>query len=106
MSASLITDARASALAVLRNNLRDGPFGGLPRTAAWGYPEPYTRDLMISSLGILVSGDPGLIAALRGVLLALAAGQSALGHISSLAHDPTDRGASDSTPLFLLGLAV
>ena len=30
---------------------RTGPIEGLPRTAGWGYPEPYTRDLMISALG-------------------------------------------------------
>ena len=34
-----------------------GPYHGLPRTAGWGYPEPYTRDLMISTLGILACGD-------------------------------------------------
>ena len=28
------------------------------------------------------------------------------GHIPSLAHDPDNRGASDSTPLFLFGLAL
>jgi len=28
---------------------------GLPRTANWGFPEPYTRNLMFSILGIAVS---------------------------------------------------
>ncbi len=75
-------------------------------TAGWGYPEAYTRDFMISALGILVSGNTELIAALRRVFLALAANQTPLGHISSLAHDPGDLGASDTTPLFLIGLAL
>jgi len=39
-------------------------------------------------------------------LLALAANQTPRGHIPSLAHDPADRGASDTTPLFLFGLAL
>ncbi len=93
-----------AALEVLHTNA-EGPFEKLPRTAAWGYPEPYTRDLMISSLGILTSGDPDLISRLRNVLLSLAKNQSPLGQIPSLAHDPQDLGASDTTPLFLLGLA-
>ncbi len=96
-----IDQARAAALAVLRHN-RAGPCRGLFRTAGWGYPEPYTRDMMISGLGILASGDEALIEALRRVLVALADNQSPLGHMPSLAHDPDDRGASDTTPLFLL----
>jgi hypothetical protein len=36
------------------------------------------------------------------VLQILAKNQSRLGHIPSLVHDPEDRGASDTTPLFLL----
>jgi len=39
--------ARRAAVAVLEHNAV-GPFAGLPRTAGFGYPEPYTRDLMIS----------------------------------------------------------
>ncbi len=96
---------KAAARKVLLNNLH-GPFMGLPRTAAWGYPEPYTRDWMISALGILVSNDEELIQALRRVLSALAERQSRLGNIPSLAHDPLDRGASDTTPLFLIALAL
>ena len=100
-----IDRARAAAVEVVLENL-DGAFRGLPRTAGWGYPEPYTRDLMISSLGVLVSGDGRLIKAWRHVLEVLAANQSSLGHIPSLVHDPNDRGASDTTPLFLLAAAV
>ena len=97
-------ETRQVALRVLRYNVR-GPFAGLPRTAAWGYPEPYTRDMMISALGMLASGDDELIDAVRRVLEALAQHQSSRGHIPSLAHDSEDRGASDTTPLFLIGLA-
>ncbi len=50
-----IEEARQAAIEVLLHN-RKGPYQGLPRTAGWGYPEPYTRDLMISLLGIAVSG--------------------------------------------------
>ncbi len=87
------------------NNLK-GPYHGLPRTAAWGYPEPYTRDLLISSLGILVSGNKKLMMSLRRVLRTLARNQSRLGHIPSLVHDPDDRGASDTTPLFIMTVAL
>ncbi len=94
----LIEQAKEAALKVLRNNSR----GHLPRTAGWGYPEPYTRDLMISLLGILAHGDENLIETWRYVLQTLAKNQSRLGHIPSLVHDSEDRGASDTTPLFLL----
>ena len=83
-----------------------GPYEDLPRTAGWGYPEPYTRDLMISALGILVCEDDTLTASLRRVLETLARTQTKLGHITSLVHDPDDRGASDTTPLFLIGVAL
>ena len=42
-----IEQAKEAALQILLHNAQ-GPFQGLPRTAGWGYPEPYTRDLMIS----------------------------------------------------------
>lgn len=100
-----IAAAKNAALEILLHNLH-GPYHGLPRTAGWGYPEPYTRDLMIASLGILVSGHPRLIKALEKVLVMLAKNQSELGHIPSLAHDPEDRGASDTTPLFLMGVGL
>jgi hypothetical protein len=103
--AARVAEAKEAALGILRRNAR-GPFDGLPRTAGWGYPEPYTRDMMISALGFLASGDPELIDALRRTLVALAAIQTPLGHIPSLASDPFDVGASDTTPLFLLGLAL
>src|SRR5271166_4987996 len=85
--ASAVEIAKQSALEVLHHNMR-GPFFGLPRSAGWGYPEPYTRDCLICALGILVSGN-----------------QSPRGHIPSLVHDPENRGASDTTPLFLMVLA-
>jgi hypothetical protein len=43
---------------------------------------------------------------LRQTLQALAQNQTRLGHIPSLAHDPDDRGASDTTPLFLMAVAL
>ena len=61
---------------------------------------------MISALGFLATGNEELADALRRTLVALAANQTPLGHIPSLAHDPGDRGASDTTPLFLFGLAL
>lgn len=100
-----VEEAKRAALDVLLHNTR-GPYHGLPRTAGWGYPEPYTRDLMISSLGILASGNERLIGDLRRVLETLGRNQSERGHIPSLVHDSEDRGASDTTPLFLLALAL
>jgi hypothetical protein len=103
-SQKIVAQARAAALEVLLYNSRHG-HGDLPRTAAWGYPEPYTRDLLIASLGILVSGNPELIASLGRVLQTLAKNQSPLGQVPSLVDVPEDRGSSDTTPLFLLALA-
>ncbi|HEX2732021.1 MAG TPA: glycoside hydrolase 100 family protein [Polyangiaceae bacterium] len=100
-----VADAKMAAVQVLRNNA-NGNYQGLPRTAGWGYPEPYTRDLMISMPGFLLSRDPVCEDQMRRTLECLAHNQTALGHIPSLVHDPGDRGASDTTPLFLFGLAI
>lgn len=100
-----IEQAKEMALKVLIHNM-DGPYAGLPRTAGWGYPEPYTRDLMISLLGIAVTGHQPLIDSLRRVLETLARNQTEHGHIPSLVHDPDDVGASDTTPLFLLAVGI
>lgn len=100
-----IEDAKKVALEVLLHNTH-GPFMGLPRTAGWGYPEPYTRDLMFSILGIAVTGNRVLLDSIRKVLQTLAENQTERGHIPSLVHDKEDRGSSDTTPLFLLGTAI
>ncbi|HCE57816.1 MAG TPA: amylo-alpha-1,6-glucosidase [Prolixibacteraceae bacterium] len=100
-----IVAAKKAALGVLLHNSH-GPFQGLPRTAGWGYPEPYTRDLMISFLGIAVSGNEKLLGSIRNVLETLAKNQTEHGHIPSLVHDADDRGASDTTPLFLLATGI
>jgi hypothetical protein len=102
---ALIQAARRAAVEVLHHNAA-GPYDGLPRTAGWGYPEPYTRDLLISAFGILTTEDPVLMDSLRRVLETLAKHQSPRGQITSLVHDPEDRGASDTTPLFLLVLGL
>ena len=101
----LIDKAEEAAIKVLKYNSH-GPFNDLPRTAGWGYPEPYTRDLLISLPGILLSGDKDLISQMRKALESLAENQSEHGHIPSLVHDPEDRGASDTTPLFLVGISI
>jgi hypothetical protein len=100
-----IDKAKKAAIEVLMHNAH-GPFHGLPRTAGWGYPEPYTRDLMFSLLGITVSGNQQLMDCMRNVLETLAKNQTQHGHIPSLVHDAEDRGASDTTPLFLLGVGI
>jgi hypothetical protein len=100
-----IEDARKAAVEVLLHNA-EGPFHGLPRAAGWGYPEPYTRDLMFSILGIAVSDNQELTESIRKVLKTLAKNQTERGHIPSLVHDKEDRGASDSTPLFLFGVGI
>jgi hypothetical protein len=97
--------AKQAALKVLLHNSH-GIVRGLPRTAGWGYPEPYTRDLMIATLGVAVSGNNKLIDSQRRVLKTLAKNQSDLGHIPSLVNDREDRGASDTTPLFILATAI
>lgn len=100
-----IEEAKEAALEVLLHNAH-GPYHGLPRTAGWGYPEPYTRDLMFSILGIAVSGNKILLESIKKVLEALAKNQTKHGHIPSLVHDKKNRGASDTTPLFLLAAAI
>ncbi|RPI97548.1 MAG: amylo-alpha-1,6-glucosidase, partial [Chloroflexi bacterium] len=101
----MIEETQQAALDMLRHNTR-GPYDNLPRAAGWGYPEPYTRDVMIAALGILTTGDEVLIESLRRVLKALANSQSPRGLIPGLAHHPEDLGSSDTTPLFLIGLAL
>ncbi|MFH1319631.1 MAG: glycoside hydrolase 100 family protein [Bacteroidota bacterium] len=100
-----IEEAKKAALEVLLHNMH-GPYRGLPRTAAWGYPEPYTRDLMFSVFGIAVSDNLKLRENIRRVLETLAKNQTDRGHIPSLVHDKEDRGSSDTTPLFLLGTGI
>jgi hypothetical protein len=102
---ALISEAKNAALEVLLHNAH-GPYFGLPRTAGWGYPEPYTRDLMLSMLGIAVTGNKKLLDSIQKVLETLAKNQTQHGHIPSLVHDKEDRGASDTTPLFLMGVGI
>ncbi len=97
--------AKDAACAVLRHNAY-GPCAGWPRAAGWGYPEPYTRDLMLSTLGVLVAGEASLLAHWRQVLEETAAHQTPSGHIPSYVHTATARGASDTTPLFLLAVGL
>jgi hypothetical protein len=103
--AALIVEAKKAALNILLHNAQ-GSLHSLPRTAGWGYPEPYTRDLLIASLGILAGKNEKLIESLRNVLKTLAQNQSRLGHIPSLVHDSEDRGASDTTPLFIFSVGL
>jgi hypothetical protein len=100
-----IEAAKSAALKVLLHNAH-GPYHGLPRTAGWGYPEPYTRDLLFSLFGVAVTGNQKLITSIRKVLETLAINQTEHGHITSLVHDKGDRGASDTTPLFLLAVGI
>lgn len=100
-----IEEARKGAIEVLLHNMQ-GPYHGLPRTAGWGYPEPYTRDLLISLLGIGVLEDQPLLESIKHVLETLSRNQTEHGHIPSLVHDKDDVGASDTTPLFLLALGI
>jgi len=102
---ALVSKAKEAALQVLLHN-NHGAYRNLPRTAGWGYPEPYTRDLMICSLGVLTTQNKRLLKSLRRVLETLAGNQTELGHIPSLVHDPQDRGSSDTTPLFLMAVGI
>jgi hypothetical protein len=98
-----IRETKKAAVEVLLHNAR-GPYNSLPRTAGWGYPEPYTRDLLISGLGALACEDQRLISVLQHVLQTLAKNQSHLGQIP--VHDPNELNSSDSTPLFLLDVGI
>jgi hypothetical protein len=100
-----IEKAKKAAIEVLIHNSHE-PFHGLPRTAGWGYPEPYTRDLMFSVFGIALSENRMLLKSIRKVLETLAKNQTEHGHIPSLVHDKEDLGSSDSTPLFLIGVGI
>ena len=101
----LVESAKSAALEVLLHNA-NGPFDNLPRTAGWGYPEPYTRDLLISFLGISASKNPILINSLKKVLETLAENQSERGEIPSLVNDKNNLGSSDTTPLFLMAIGI
>jgi len=96
--------AKAATEVLLNNSI--GPYSDLPRTAGYGYPEPYTRDLMLSVLGIAILDNMTLIDSIKSVLETLAANQSENGHIPSLVHDREERGASDTTPLFLFATGI
>jgi hypothetical protein len=61
---------------------------------------------MLSIFGIAVSENQKLIESIRRVLETLAKNQTERGHIPSLVHDKEDRGSSDTTPLFLLGVGI
>ena len=61
---------------------------------------------MFSIFGIAVSENQMLLESIRKVLETLAKNQTEHGHIPSLVHDKNDRGASDTTPLFLLGVGI
>jgi hypothetical protein len=100
-----IKEMQKAAIEVLLHNAH-GSYHGLPRTAGWGYPEPYTRDLMFSILGIGISENPKLIESIRKVLVTLSTNQTDRGHIPSLVSDKEDRGSSDTTPLFLLCVSI
>lgn len=102
---SEIGQTRSAALKVLLHNVRGGR-NGLPRTSGRGNPEPTTRDLMIGSLGVLVSGSEELASSLKRTLEALAERQTPLGLIPGVADEAGDLGASDTTPLFLIGVAA
>jgi len=53
---------------------------------------------------IAVTGNKTLKSSIRKVLETLSENQTEKGHIPSLVHDKDDRGSSDTTPLFLLGI--
>lgn len=101
----LIESAKGTAIEVLLHNAH-GTVANLPRTAGWGYPEPYTRDLLISSLGIVASENTELMQSVKNVLVTLADNQSENGQIPSLVHDKNNRGSSDTTPLFLMAIGI
>ncbi|MGV8813846.1 MAG: glycoside hydrolase 100 family protein [Gelidibacter sp.] len=101
----LIASAKKAAIEVLLHNSH-GTVANLPRTAGWGYPEPYTRDLLISVLGIAASGNTELMQSVKNVMLTLAENQAENGQIPSLVNDRNNKGSSDTTPLFLMAAGI
>jgi len=101
----LIESARKAAIEVLLHNSH-GTVADLPRTAGWGYPEPYTRDLLISTFGIAASGNKELLSSIKNVMQTLVDNQSDDGQIPSLVNDKNNKGSSDTTPLFLLAVGI
>ena len=101
----LIASAKQAAIDVLLHNSH-GTVANLPRTAGWGYPEPYTRDLLISVLGIAASGHTELLQSVKNVMLTLAENQADNGQIPSLVNDRNNKGSSDTTPLFLMAAGI
>jgi hypothetical protein len=61
---------------------------------------------MFSIFGICTTNNQILLDSVRNVLETLAKNQTEHGHIPSLVHDKEDRGSSDTTPLFLLGVGI
>lgn len=100
-----IEAARDAALKVLLHNSH-GTVANLPRTAGWGYPEPYTRDLLISSLGIVASENRELLSSIKNVMHTLIENQASDGQIPSMVNDGSNRGSSDTTPLFLMAAGI
>lgn len=101
----LIEEAKKAAIEVLLHNSH-GTVADLPRTAGWGYPEPYTRDLLISILGIAASENAELIRSVKNILMTLAKNQADNGQIPSLVNDKNNLGSSDTTPLFLMAVGI
>jgi hypothetical protein len=61
---------------------------------------------MLSVFGIAVSENTKLLESIRKVLETLAKNQTEHGLIPSLVNDRENRGSSDTTPLFLLGVGI
>ena len=101
----VIESAKKAAIEVLLHNSH-GTVANLPRTAGWGYPEPYTRDLLISILGIGVSGNTYLLQSIKNVMVTLVENQAENGQIPSLVSDKNNKGSSDTTPLFLIAAGI
>lgn len=101
----IIESGRQAAIEVLLHNSH-GTVGELPRTAGWGYPEPYTRDLLISIFGIATTDNAELLESVKNVMLTLAKNQAESGQIPSMVHDKINLGSSDTTPLFLVAVGI
>ncbi|HLP59929.1 MAG TPA: hypothetical protein VK186_13900, partial [Candidatus Deferrimicrobium sp.] len=105
-----------AAIEVLVHNFKLNEPDELPMGSGWGYHEPYTRDLLISLLGILIlskedyEDEPDnydkMIKKILKVLETLAENQTERGHIPSLVNSKEEFGASDTTPLFVLAVGL
>ncbi|MCU0286069.1 MAG: amylo-alpha-1,6-glucosidase [Acidobacteria bacterium] len=110
-----VAEAKKAAIQVLLHNFKLDDPAALPMASSWGYFEAYTRDILISLLGIITLEKEDyedeinyqkMIDKLHLVLKTLAQNQTEHGHITSIVDEKNNRGSSDTTPLFIFAASL